>query len=164
MAENEWQEFECFPAGGGECRTMLFAGDEVKLSKYAKNAHGTGTVVRLKRKNYAILFDGKEWSVPPGMIAKYKRSNGNFTPPAIVLDKAKIKTSKQRFYDECRGGDICLMYRGGSLFDVVEVIDFDKSRAKSVRCRVVGKSKTYRYDAAWYVQKLNGDRITTEAE
>ena len=155
---NNWQEFEN--------NTVLFAGDEIKMSQHCKNAGATGTVVRHKRKNYAVIIDGKdwrgskEWSIPPSLIVEYRRGTGQL--PVEVKAKSKIKTSSERFYAECQGGDICLMHRGGSLFDVVEVIDFDKSRAKAVLCRVVGKNKTYRYDAAWYVQKLDGLRITTE--
>ena len=142
------------------CGQYLGMGYEVKLHPRSARdkviyKNTTGIVERKLRKNISIVIDGKKWSVPPAMIESYRRGDpSNLDGCRETPDESKVTvTCNPEGLQDCKDGDILLMYRGK--FDVVELVTLD-----GIRCRVVGKDKIYKYKAELFVQKLDAERFS----
>lgn len=149
---NEWKPFEVTTEFGFESHSLLLPGDLLSFHDGRQ-----GTFIRKLRKNLEVEIDGQTWRCKPRGIARYKRGNGLQPSSLKLVKETKVKSDSQRLFQECKVGDIALFWR--QKFDVVKIIEL----TPRLRCKALdgrGKGKIYGYKANWYVQKLDGDRIS----
>ncbi len=140
--------------------TWLSRGDEVRfLGSVGRGLGGKeGRVQRMLRKNVSVLVDGKTWRVPPSLLKEWRRGDPDNIPqePEATLQVKQGDATLQ-------AGDVALMHRGGGKFDVVVILDPMADNFRGLRCRMVGKDKTYRYNRSMFVQKLDSEMIVVSS-
>lgn len=144
---------------------FLKSGDLVKIRDGVslRGCRNQGTVIRIARKNYIVSFDGREFSVPPSIIAEFSSSQEltrkcvDFPlAPQLEPQHPQPVCHPELVQIEVKEGDVVLMYRKGPN-DLVKVLEVTHNRIKGIN---LANGKTYRWDHDAYVQKLDSTRFS----
>lgn len=118
----------------------------------------TGTVLRKKTKNFLVIVEGKQWNVPPYLIASYKAGNNVVDPSTLIQDSFKssgVVCNAEKFYETVVAGDVCLFFRGGGAFDIARIDSFNRTRVNVTMLNGRGAGKKFLIKADMFVQKLD---------